>query len=813
METLWQDLRYGSRMLMNNRGLTAVAVLTMALGIGANTTIFTMVKAVVLDPLPGVQEYGGLTILYTTFSSGRFVNNSYPDYLDYRGRSDLFASLIASSPAPLNMSGGDGQPERIWGEIVSGNFFEVLGVKAALGRTLSPEDDQTPGAHQVVVISYGLWQNRFGSDPNIIGTTLKLNSHIYTVVGVAQKGFNGSVVGVSLDLYVPLMMQAQVLPFPDSFNNRGMQWLEIKGRLGPGVTLQRARPVLKTVASQLAQDYPKTNRGHSAALFWLSQAPIGAQSQLLPVLVVLMAVVGLVLLIACANVAGLLLARAAARRREIAVRLAMGASRIRIIRQLLTESIVLSLSGGVAGLLFAFWLTNLMTGVKLPVTLPIKFDLSANGQVLVFTFALSFVTGMICGLMPALQASKPDLVFALKAEGKTLGRGYRKSRLLNLLVTAQAAICLILLVGAGLLVRSLQHNRAADPGFDPRNVLAVSLDLRSSGYDQNKGKEFFRHLVERVESLPGVRSASLVRLLPLSLAERWTRTVEVEGYAAQPNEDMSIAYNEVGPGYLSTMGIPVVQGRDFTVLDKDKAPGAAIINETMGRLYWPGQDPVGKRVHTGGQWLTVIGIAKDSSYYDVEEAPSAHLYLPFLQNYEPEMTVLARTETDPMDFVAAVREQIGLLDANLAIFNIKTLTEQVNTALAGTEAVATLMGGVGLVALMLATVGIYGVVAYAVSQRTQEFGIRMALGAQPRDVLKLIMKGALATALVGSSIGLAGAFALARVMSSFLMGVSASDPAVFAAASMLIVGVLLLASYVPARRAVKVDPVVALRYE
>jgi predicted permease len=812
MEKLAQNLRYGGRMLRRNPGFTGIVVLILALGVAVNSTVFSMVKAVLLRPLPGVHQPDQLVALYTTFSSGRYVTTSYPDYLDCRDQTQVFSGLMASSPLPLNLS-TEGIGERIWGEIVSGNYFQLIGVGAALGRTLSPEDDLRSGGHPVAVISFDLWQNRYGSDPNVVGKTMKLNGHQFTIVGVAARGFRGSSVGLSLDVYVPLMMQAQVLPMGDLLTNRGGQWLEIKGRLKSGVSLPQAQAALTLLASRLEQQYPQTNKGHGAALFPLWQAPLGAQAQLLPVLVLLMAVVGLVLLIACANVSNMLLARAAARQREMAIRLSLGASRAHLIRQLLTENLLLSLLGGAAGLLLTFWVTGFLMRVKLPINLPVWFDLSVDRLVLGFAVILSLATTLVFGLVPTLQASKPDLVAALKDGTSGFVRGRRKARLRSFLVVTQVALSLMLLISTGLLVRSLQKAQATDPGFNPENVLLVSLDLQPNGYSESNGKVFYQQLLDRVGSLPGVQSVTLAKLLPLSLGQRLSRSVQIRDYDPRPDEDMSIDYNIVGSNYLQTLGVPLVKGRDFGPQDHEQAVRVAIVNETMAGRFWPGQDPVGRWIGVASQWLQVIGVAKDGKYHELGERPIPYVYVPVSQNYQSEMTLHVRTRGEPRNWLSAVRAEVQALDKEVSVFGVKTLTEHMSIPLFGPRMVATLMGLMGVLALLLAAVGIYGVIAYSVSQRTREIGIRMALGARPRDVLKVVVGQGMVMALIGLFIGLAGAFALTRIMSGLLYGVSATDPTTFAGVSLVLGGVALVASYLPARQATKVEPILALRYE
>ena len=823
MGTLLHDIRYGVRMLARNPGFTAMAVLSLALGIGANTSIFSLINEAILRPLP-VEEPERLVTLFTDRESGLHNDFSYPDYADYRDRNEVLSGFIAYDQAPINLSGG-GQTERIWGQIVTGNYFSVLGVDAAIGRTFLPEEDRVPGASPVAVISHGLWQRQFGGDAGVVGQAVTLNGHRFTVVGIAPAGFTGAVRGFLPDIWVPIMMHEQIRP-PQGFlqgrnilEERGARWLKVMGRLRPGLDLAEARAAMRTLAEQLAGEYPQFTeaqlvllpggRGHAQFVTDFS----------LP-LTILMAAAGLVLLIACANVANLLVARASVRRREIAIRLALGASRRRLLRQLLTESMLLAVIGGGAGLLLAVWMTELLLLFTPPSNfMPVALEGSLDLRVLTFALLLSLSTGLVFGLAPALQASSPDVVPALKDETNALRKGPGRWTLRNLLVISQVALSLVVLVGAALFIRSLQNLRAIESGFVPDNVLVMSLDLALNGYTEPRGREFYRELIGRVERLPGVAAVSLASVVRLS-GGGTRRSITIDGYTPQPGEGLEIDFNVVTPKYLETMGVPLLHGRDFDAQDRAGAPKVVIINEVMARKFFPGQDPLGKRI----RWptppdapeeapLEIIGVAKSGKYRTLTEDDRPSMYLPFPQNYRPNMALHVRTAGDPRAAIAALRREVQLLDETLPVFGIRTLTEQVNSALYTPRAAAILLSVFGLLALLLASVGIYGVIAYSVTQRTREIGVRMALGAQAGDVLRLVLRQGLALVLAGVAAGLAGALALTRLASSLLYGVSATDPAVFAAASLLLALVALVACYVPARRATKVDPMVALRYE
>ena len=811
METLLQDLRYALRGLRRRPSFAAVVVLSLALGIGANTTIFSLLNALLLRPL-SVEQPEQLAELYTIGSpANQYLSVSYPDYTYYRDNNTVFSGLAAHGLAQLSLS-SDNQNEIIWGEIVSGNYFSVLGVKAFAGRTFSPEEDQA--ANALAVVSHGLWTRRFGSASDVIGKTITLNGHGFTVVGIAPKEFKGTIVGLSPDIWVPLTMQAQAKPGLDLLNKRDARALFVIGRLKPGVQLKQAESSMKVLAAQLEQSYQETNKGIGIVLLPANSLPPQFRTAVAGIMLFLLTVATLVLLVACANVANLLLARAVGRRKEIAVRLAIGAVRGRLIRQLLTESILLSLLGGMVGLLIAFVATRLILAFKPPLPVQIALDLSLDVRVLVFTLLMSILTGVVFGLAPALQASRPNLVPALKDE--STGRGHKKSRLLNALVTTQVALSFVLLIGAGLLIRNLQYAQTSDPGFDVKNTFAVTIDLHIQGYSETQGRSFYGRLVDGAEALPGVESATLTSQIPLGLEFR-EADVLIEGY--QPpvdKEKLEIAFNVVGARYFQTLGIPLLEGRDFGKQDVVGAVPVAIINQTMANRFWPAADPSAMRFSmkgSAGPYLQVVGVVKDSKYRTVGESPRLFIYLPSNQLYEGYMTLLARTTGDPRGALSAARAQVRSMDANLPLVEAKTLTEHVAGSLLPQRIGATLLGIFGLLGLTLAAGGIYGTVAYSVAQRSREIGIRVALGAQRRHVFTLIVSQALKLTLFGVGIGLVAAFALSRVMSNLLYGVTATDPITFVSVSLLLIGVALAASSVPALKAARIDPLVALRSE
>ncbi|MFL6207312.1 MAG: ABC transporter permease [Pyrinomonadaceae bacterium] len=834
MGTLWQDMKYGLRMLLRRPGFTVVAVLALALGIGANTAIFSLVYATLLRPLP-VAAPERLVYLFTGPPDNPYNVASYPDYVDLRDQSQSFDGLIARGGITVSLRNGE-QPAQVSGLVVSGNYFDVLGVHAARGRTFTAEEGQTPGKYPVVVISHGLWQRMFGGDSNIVGRQVALNGQQFTIVGVAPQEFKGTESDRVNDIYVPMMMQSVVRPprggysgemNPDLLNTRGNRWLLLVGRLKPGVTIEQAQAEITTVMHRQGEAHPDTNRGRIGTLSFVSQGDPEQRGALVSAARLLLGVVGLVLLIACANVANLLLARATARRKEIAVRLALGAGRLRLVRQLLTESVLLALLGGGLGLLLAVWLTDLLAAVPPPPgVLPIRPEFSFDRRVLLFTCALSLLTGLVFGLVPALQASRPDLVSALKDESVPLDER-RRLNARSLLVIAQVALSLVLLVGAGLFLRSLQHAQAISTGFDANKILVAPLSVNLLRYTRPQGREFYRQTVERVRALPGVEAASVARLLPLGGGSS-TRGLLIAG---QTNADTGVYRNEngspednpntisvntIGDSYFQTMGIALVRGRDFDARDAEDRPPVVIVNETFVRRHLAGQEPLGQRLSfrgAQGPWVEIVGVARDSKYRTLGENPTPFAYLPLAQNHETGVTLLVRTKGEPAALAGAVRREVQQLEPNLPLTDIEPVTQVIGEALYPARMGALLLTGFGLLAVVLAAVGLYGVMSFVVSRRTREIGIRIALGAQTGAVLRLVLGQSMALVAAGIVLGLIAATMATRVLASFLYGVGTRDAVTFTLAPLALLLVALLASYVPARRATKVDPVVALRHE
>jgi len=814
MQTLWQDLRYGARMLLKRPGLTLIAVVTLALGIGANTAIFSLVNTVLLRPLP-VDRPEQLVSLNSVSPTGE--NNvptfSYPNYRDYRDRNEVLDGLLCYRFAPISLS-NNGVNERMWSYLVSGNYFDVLGVKPALGRFFTQEDDKTPGAYPVTVITYNCWRKRFAGAADAIGRSVIINGRSFSIIGVAQQGFHGSEISYVPEMWFPMMMLAQIEPGNNYLEDRDSANFFVQGRLKPDVTTPQAEGALKSIAAQLAREYPNENENKTIELSPPGLFGAFMRGPILGFAGVLMAVVGLVLLLACTNLANLLLARATERRKEIAIRLAIGASRRRLVRQLLTESVLLATCGGALGLGLGYWLVDAMTALRPPLDIPLSTELHIDYRVLLFTAVVSVSAGVLFGLLPALQATNPDLVPALKDE--TSISGYRRSWLRSGLVVFQVSLSLLLLICAGLVLRGLQRAQLLNPGFVPQHAIEMSFDLSLQGYDGPRSKEFKRNLLDRVRALPGVEYAGLSNFVPLTMNIN-TNSIFVEGAPQERGANIPQAMtSNASPGFVPALGAELLEGRDFTEQDGDTRPRAAVVNETFARRFWPGQSAVGKRFSTesgAGPWLEVVGVIRDGKYFSLSEDPTPLVF----RNLRPEngsyLTLVVRTASEPQSVIGALRDEFQQLDANLPVYNVKTMTEHMALPLFPARVAAMLLGGFGLLALILAAIGIFGVMSYAVSQRTREIGIRMALGANAGGILKLVVGHGLKLIVVGLGIGVAGSVAGTRLMSSFLYGVSATDAVTFAIIALLLTGVALLACYVPARRATKVDPMVALRYE
>jgi predicted permease len=816
LEDLWQDLLFGARMLRKQPGFTVIVALTLALGIGANTTVFSLLNALLLKPLPGIAEPDRVMQIGRTHNGQGFYSSSYADYRDYRDQTTTFAGMAAESGQEFHL-GTDQTAARVRGALVTGNYFDVLGVKAARGRLLQPSESEVEGANQVAVISERLWQKHFNAAPDIAGRVISLNAYPYTIIGVAAEFKGTGRLGEKIDLWVPITMWRHANPWmvkasADWLNSRDSDFVELVGRLKPSVAAEQAQADLSVIAERLEQAYPKTNAKRGArVLAGLGMSPAD-RLEMKQFFGIQFGIVVLVLLIACANVAGLMLARTAGRQKEMGVRLALGAGRGRIVRQLLTESTMLAALGGACALLLAAALTNWL-GAALPgeqndMAAQIKF--AVDWRVLGFTLGLSVVTGLLFGLAPALQSSKLNLLPLLKDSGGSLSRNSR-SRLRSSLVVLQIALSLVLLLSAGLCVRTLHNAQAINVGFVTENLLTAKLDLARQNYREAQGRAFYQQLLERLGSLPGVEAASLAVTVPLG-GGSYGNNVGIDG-----QRDFNMRYNIITPNYLDTLGIPLLLGRRFTEADNAASPRVAIINETFARHDLPNENPVGKtfkwKDRAGDQPIEVIGVVRDAKGADLFQNAPRGAYFPLAQKYDGAMTLHLRTAVKPEQLLAAVQQAIRALDPKLPLFNVKTLEQYRRDALFEKRLQAALIGGFGLLALVLASLGLYGVLSYSVAQRAPEIGIRMALGATTSDVLRLVLGQGSKLIAVGVALGLAGALAATQLLKSVLYGVGPTDPLTFVGIPLLLSAVALIACWIPARRAAKVDPLVALRCE
>lgn len=809
-----QDLRYGLRLLAKSPVFTAAAVLSLAIGIGANTAIFSLVNEMFLRPLPvAVKKQNNLVRLFTRDQrDSRLEDFSYPDYIDYKDQNPVFSDILAYTPVEqFSLQLGD-KAEYIYGSRVSGNFFSLLGVRATLGRSLTPDDDRVQGGQSVAVVSYRLWKTSFNGDPSIVGREMRLNRVPLTIIGVAPERFTGILPGLAFDIYIPLTMWSQLKPEANSLTDRKVRWLELIARLKPGIGLAQARAAMQTRARQLQMSYPDANENREIYVAPISQRHPKMQVGAATAIGVLLAFLTiLVLLIACSNIANLLLARAIDRRKEIVLRAALGASRSRIARQLLTEAISLSLLGGAAGLLLAGWMTDILASAKLPLDLPIAMGWSLDGTVLCFTVALSIVTGLLFGSIPSLHVMRFDLTSALKDQESQAFQLFHRFGARNLLVIGQIAGSFIMLIMAGLMLQGLKHESKADFGFKANSLLLIPLHLDISGYTGVQAQKFNSELSARLESLPDIHSASRALMPPLSLAS-WRDPVVVPGYEYRSGESKQLDYNQVGRDYFKTLNIPFVRGRDFS-----GSPAAeVVINETMARHFWPGREALGQEMRFEGSkvpQLCVIGIVKDTVLGGAGSPAKPFAYVPIPENYNGEFTVLIRTMGSAKSMATTIRRIVSELDPGLPVANMRTLSDQLDTSLMQVRGSAILLALLGLLALGLASMGLYGVVSYAVSRRTREIGIRLAIGGQRAAVFRQLISEGVRLMVIGLAIGFILAQAIAHAAQSALNTISASDPLAYLGACLLLGIVALCACCVPIRKALKADPMSALRCE
>jgi macrolide transport system ATP-binding/permease protein len=810
LHSVLSDCRYGLRQLRQSPGFTAVATLTLALGIGANAAIFSLISTFLLRPLPIAHPEQIFSIHQGKQNDPSYSQQiSYPNYKDIRDRNQSLSGMAVFRFDPMSLS-HNGSNERVWGYLVSANYFDLLGVRPFLGRMFLPEEGATPNADPVVVMTYGCWRWRFAANPAIVGSSIRINGHSFTVVGVAPPDFTGTETVFMPEFWVPSMMAGWIESYSGLDGRGDGQWFGL-GRLNPGLTPQQAQVELNAVAQQLGREYPGIDQGMTLHLSRPGLVEPDFRTAFIAFTGALMLTVALVLAIACTNLASLLLARASQRRKEIAVRMAIGASRFRLARQLLTESLMLSAIGAALGLLFGVLLMRLAQASLPSADFALTLDLRMDWRVIGFITSLALFTGIGFGLVPAVYASRADVVSVLKDD---LGSGRRRMWLRSIVVVLQVALSSVLLITAGLTVRSLQHTESLGPGFDPNHALTMSVDLGLQGYDQQKGENFYRQLLQRTRSLPEVQSAGLIRSLPLGM-DYSTTGVYPDGPPEPHAQDMPVAdYESISPEYFAAMGIPLLAGRDFADTDTDKSPGVAIVNETLAQQFWPGQNPIGKRLHsgnTGSGVLEVVGIAKNGKYQSLGEIPGLMIYYPMSQLYSSNAALVVRTSIDPQSVIASVRNEVTQLDPTLPVYEVKTLNEHMRLPLFPLHAGAIAVGSFGFLAMILAAIGIYGVMAYSVAQRTQEIGIRMALGACTVDVWKMMLRQGLILTGIGMVCGLLCAAGLSKIIASLLYGVSATDPVAFVLGSLLLAAVALAACFLPARRATKVDPVTAIK--
>jgi len=812
MRTLLDDIRYAVRVLVKNPMFTGVVVLTLALGIGLNTAVFSVIDGLLLRPLPGTRAPNELVQLYRTYRGEQFGSNSIPHYLDVRERSgNTFSGVTLWDFETMNLATG-GRNERVLGVMTSANHFSVLGVNAALGRTFVPAEDTGRGAHPVAVLSWSTWKGAFGGDPKIVGRSIILNGRSYSVIGVAPQEFLGALPLVIPALWVPLTQLNDIRPGQrDMYTERGDNSFNVVARLKRGVTLAQANAQMKALIAGLRAEHPQDYEQSEINIVLQSEAGIHPTFRPAQVALssVVMAVVGVLLLIACVNVANLFLARARDRAREMAVRISLGAKRSRLVQQLLTESLLFAGVSGLAGVGLAWWVIRLANRIQLPLAVDFSADLHLSPLVVAFAFGVSLLTGLLFGLAPALQATNPSLIPALKGEAPA---GQSRSRASKGLVVAQMALSIVLLVSAGLFLRDLQNVTTVDKGFVTENLLIADLAPGLQGYSRARSDEFYRRLRDKLTNDPNVKAVGFVDNVPLGLSEN-DSYVEIPGYTPAKNENMSLQNTRVTPGYFEAMGIPLKQGRGFTEQDDTASVRVMMVNERMAQKYWAGASPIGRTVKYGGKDHTVVGVVPTGKYQRLGEPPTAFYYLAQAQHWSESMSIVIRTTGDPQVVAPVLRSAAASFDETLPVSDIRTMTRHLGIALMPARLAGAALGVFGLLGLVLASVGMYGVMAYTVSQRRREIGIRMAIGAAGGDVVGMIMKQGLSLVIIGAAIGIGGALAASRLLRGVLYSPSVLDPMTFVGVPLLLTAVAALASWLPARRASGVNPLEALRRE
>jgi predicted permease len=815
VETSWQDLRFAARMLRKNPSFTTVAVLTLALGIAANTTVLSWISATLLNPIPGVAHTSDLvTVMRGDRTDHPTPPFSYPDLRDLSERTQTFSGLLGYHDDYMSLT-GVAKPERIYGALTTANYFDVLGVHPILGRAFLPEEGTLRAGAAVIVIGYAVWQNHFAGDPQIVGKTIQINRHPYTVVGVAPRDFTGCAPGLRTELWIPASMDRDVWGFnrPDY---RGIFWLNELGKLRPGVTKNQAQAELNLLMREIAKRFPEDHRDspNEISLDPLWRSPFGINGYLYKILPMLLGLAGVLLLLACANVASLLLVRSVGRRREIAIRLGMGASRKQIIRQFLIESLLLGLLGGTAAIAITVWTSRSIVAFFPPSSLPLTHDAHIDQRVLFVTIAVSILAAIIFGIFPALRSSSLPVQSVLKEEATSVSLTLHKSRLLSGLVVAQISLSLVLLVCAGLFTRSLQKAQQSDPGFEASHLMLTSYELSPAGYTRATGAAFDRQVLDRLSALPGVESVTLADFSPLSFSIH-SDYLQIEGYVPQPYESMEISRAIVGPNYFRTLRTSVISGREFTAADTAESQLVAVVNQAFVDRYWPGANALGKQVTDGGDRFTVVGVARNAKYRLLTSPTEPVIYLPNYQAYSPthDTTIHLRTTGDPRTMASSVEETIHQLNPELPLFNVNPLSVTMQLGTLFGRVAATFAASFGFLAMVLAAVGVYGVVAYTTRQRAREVGIRMALGAEKGDIYRLVLGQGFRLTLAGLVVGTALGLAFTRLLKAQLFGVSETDAITFASVGLLLAVVALLACHIPARRATRVDPMVALHYE